>query len=221
MIFFVAFFLCNQLLSQVTPVHLVVDWMGTNQVTQSETTVNECSDLKVTLVTPNGHKKFQGTAYRNTASTTAGSGPLTYTVKFNFSEPVSNVKLKLSDIDRQPRLNNSTIATSGQGEKLINFTPSLPNITGGFEINGNEINALADDSEGWLSWNGTSITSISFDVVRFTNQYGIIIEELKFDCTEDVIPPPSDFCCKDILVELQNLRKELKEIQKILKENKN
>lgn len=199
------------LFSQTT--NLTVDWMNAqNFVMQSDTIISECSNLTVSLITPNLHRRYSGSLYPNTAGTRAGFGPLIYNVEFQFSSPVSNVRLRLVDVDRDARNTSQTIDPdlTLHGEKLINFIPSVPIATGGLSTVGNEVHAQSDDSEGWLTWSDSNVTSVSFDVERYLNAYGIIIVEVEFESSDC---PTEDCSCEDILKELQEIKEQLKDVK--------
>ena len=176
------------------------DWVNSDTL-ESSRTVQECNGLAVTLGTSIPHQVNTSSSFPLTSATMAVMNSIkNYTVTISFSQPVSNVRLHISDIDRTPRDLNSIpiVGSTAHGEKIINLLPFMPSADNSLQVVGNEIHANADNSEGWLSWNGTNINAISFQVQRLNDRYGIMLDEIEFDCSSYDLP----ICCSPMNQEL-------------------
>jgi len=175
---------------------------------ENSITFKKCNNpVQITVITSINHFKNTNTSYPLSAlAIETRDGSLSYNMKINFSTPVANVKLHIMDLDNQSGYNQ---ANNRPTEYILNPLPFTPTVNGDFSINSGEILPLVDNANGWLEWNQSNISFISFDVKRFDDTYGILIDKLKFDCIN-----VSQKCdCETIMVELRKIQNELKIIK--------
>lgn len=167
-----------------------VDWASTSATTYSSESVEVCIDtILIELTTTNDNHDL--TTSGDAAGIPANSATSTPTigVQIEFSQPVTNLRLKLSDIDEY-RSGGSDVGSPI--ELLTDFSPSFTGIasvsgsptyvaTGsndGVDPNGN------NDTEGWVYWNGP-VTQINFNYQRTDGPYcAMHFKHIEFDLPE-------------------------------------
>ncbi len=98
-----------------------------------------------------------------------------FTVTLTFVPPVSNPRIRVIDIDYE-----SGIAK----ESLHVFLPVPTTVTtvhGSFSST-NPLIPSHDASSCWLEYNGSNISSISFDYWRTNSTYAMLLDSMTFDC---------------------------------------
>lgn len=194
------------------------EWVNSNTNSSSKIFEN-CNNLELSLTTSNQHRLNTSNLFPLTSAATATrDGQTEYSVTLNFSAPVSNVKLKISDIDQEPNSNaNSNTSSSYPEEVIVSMrmngqaitSLNSSNISGQFTLSSNEVHPTVENAAGWLIWNGTNINSVSFTIRRYTHNYGIMIDELEFtgNCG-------SGNCCDELRKEIEFLKKEINKLKK-------
>lgn len=170
-------------------------WTSTtafSTATSASLNSTNCQNINYTLSSSQLMKRTSvGSPYNNNAlilPSDINIGATTISFTINFSQAVSNVKLRVVDVDEN--VSGFTIPE----EFLSSITPPVASVvplSGGinpiFLSNGlvtpfdNNSTVNNNDASGWLHWNGT-LNSISFTYNRPGSLYGLLIDSLYFDC---------------------------------------
>lgn len=106
-----------------------------------------------------------------------GSATQAIPINFAFSSEVCNLRIRFVDIDGL------------SGESLSGITPTYNTLISEIGTlvdpgtSSNAVDANADNSTGWVQWNGP-VTNLSFTYNRPGSGYGLIIDSIIFECCE-------------------------------------
>lgn len=114
--------------------------------------------------------------------------PLSFNVRLTFSWPVHNVRLLVRDLDDDQQINMGPEETlSGF---LVNGISSAPTSTaavqGSYSSSLSTIIPTAANTNGWINFNMSNISSIEFIYTRYTINYALLLDSLIFDCGKQI-----------------------------------
>ncbi len=158
-------------------------WINTIGASTSSTTVNACdTQIGITPTTGTGHVPFSSTEVVIPIGSSKNSIDTVIGIQLTFSQPVTNLQLKLRDLDVGDY-------NTPPSEYLNNFSLPLPSsiapVPGSLTFILNPSHTTINpgnqrDTDGWIEWSGAQ-SSISFDYHRLGGQ-GIRLDSIKFDC---------------------------------------
>lgn len=120
----------------------------------------------------------------------------TIQIDFTFSQPVTNLKIKISDLDGNFPAETITSISPTYGF-LTGINGMLTDPTGGH----NAVNGSIENASGWIHWCGPITTTVSLTYNRPGSGYGLIIDGVEFSCTENQCDGGGCNCIAEVVAE--------------------